>query len=1124
MQWIKGKIFFSASDLTNFLDCSHFTTLDLKNLETPLPKTEDDAQAKLIQEKGFQHEEQYLNNLIHSGVHVVTLNSEKMDLNESVLATIEAMKKGIEVIYQACLLSEPFLGYSDFLRRVERPSQLGSFSYEVVDTKLARSPKARNVIQLCYYSFLIEKIQGALPRSMYLVLGDGTEKRFRVADFFHYYRQVQTQFLNHVDGKTEETYPEVCAHCEQCHWRGICSDQWEKDDHLCRIANITRSQIDKCKKQGITTMAQLAKLTQAQRLQGIQPGTVDRLRNQAVLQKHKQETGEDCYKVLPIDPDGTRGFYRLPKPDAGDIFFDIEGDPLEEQGLEYLFGIYYFQDDTPQYRPFWAHNQNEERQAFQAFIAFIMQWLTNYPQAHIYHYAPYEESALKRLMSLHGTCEAEVDHLLRTGKLVDLYKVVKEAIRISEPSYSIKNLEVFYAGKRQGELKDGGTSIVYYEKYKQTGDENFLNEIRLYNEVDCLSLYQLREWLLTLKPEGIPWYGEKAQHQDESEKSEKVREHEELLEEYRHKLLSEFSSDRSFQDWEYNLRETVFQLLDFHRRAAKPEWWAMFARKEMDEEELIDDPECIACLEMTGQPQPVKRSFLYTYRFPEQEFKFKAGDSCLRADTLERAGTIEEIYEQGCILRLKLGNKSRLPNRLSIIPSGPISTDILKEALLRFSDSLLSGDGRYQAIFDLLRRERPRMRRQREGNAIVRPGEDLIAEIIDAANRLDQSYLFIQGPPGAGKTYTGSHLITALIKEGFRIGVSSNSHKAINNLLEAVEKRAQKEGISFTGVKKSTSSDPDSCFKGKIIRDEKDKQAVIGSRANLLAGTAWLFSDPYLDQSLDYLFVDEAGQVSLANLIAMATSTKNIILLGDQMQLQQPIQGIHPGHSGESALDYMLQGEATISEDRGVFLPVSWRMHEDICKFISEAVYDTRLRPAPGNDNQSLFIGTNAHPALQRTGIRFIPVDHEGCSQRSEQEANLVRDIYLNLLEHSYTDRENGQHRMETKDILVVSPYNMQVNLLKQTLPEGARVGTVDKFQGQESQVVIFSMATSSNEDLPRYMGFLYSKNRLNVALSRARCLAILVANPRLLTINCNTVEQMGLVNTLCWVEAYSNS
>ena len=250
--------------------------------------------------------------------------------------------------------------------------------------------------------------------------------------------------------------------------------------------------------------------------------------------------------------------------------------------------------------------------------------------------------------------------------------------------------------------------------------------------------------------------------------------------------------------------------------------------------------------------------------------------------------------------------------------------------------------------------------------------------------------------------------------------------------------------------------------------------------------------------------------------------TIQAVLLGDQMQLQQPIQGVHPGHSGESALDYLLQGEATIADDRGVFLDTTWRMHADVCRFISEAVYDGRLYPEPDNQKQRLVLTPGAHAALRPTGIRFVPVQHDGCSQRSQEEAAVVHALYASLLEQSYVDRKGKRHHMSPDHILVVAPYNMQVNLLEATLPDGARVGTVDKFQGQEAEVVIVSMATSSGEYLPRFMEFLYSKNRLNVALSRARCLALLVASPALMTIKCNTIEQMELVNTLCWVDEYA--
>ena len=420
----------------------------------------------------------------------------------------------------------------------------------------------------------------------------------------------------------------------------------------------------------------------------------------------------------------------------------------------------------------------------------------------------------------------------------------------------------------------------------------------------------------------------------------------------------------------------------------------------------------------------------------------------------------------------------------------------------------------------ILARRVPALAGHVEGQPVI-PGEDGTVEaVIDAVSRLEDSYLFIQGPPGAGKTYTGSHVIAALLKQGKKVGVSSNSHKAINNLLHAIETCATDQGVRFRGVKKS--SGDETLLGGTLIEDVNSKGDITTDDYDLIAGTAWLFSDEGLDHSLDYLFVDEAGQVSLAHLLAMGASARNIVLLGDQMQLQQPIQGTHPGHSGESTLDYLLQGEATIAGDRGVFLDTTWRMHEDVCRFISDAVYDGRLQPEPDNQRQRLVLGKDAHPEFRPTGIRFVPVAHDGCSQRSQEEAAVVKSMYDSLLRQSYVDRQGRRHRMTAGNILVVAPYNMQVNLLKQTLTDGARVGTVDKFQGQEAEAVIVPMATSSGDYLPRFMEFLYSKNRLNVALSRARCLALLVASPELMTIKCNTVEQIELVNTLCWVDEYA--
>ena len=273
---------------------------------------------------------------------------------------------------------------------------------------------------------------------------------------------------------------------------------------------------------------------------------------------------------------------------------------------------------------------------------------------------------------------------------------------------------------------------------------------------------------------------------------------------------------------------------------------------------------------------------------------------------------------------------------------------------------------------------------------------------------------------------------------------------------------------------------------------------------------------------MDYLFVDEAGQVPLANIVAMGLSAKNIVLVGDQMQLGQPMQGVHPGDSGTSVLDFLLQGRATIPDEQGIFLKDTWRLSPDLCRFVSEAVYEGRLQPRPENAQQKVILGGDAHPALISNGLAFLPVEHTGCSQQSEPEGRLLRELYRSLLSQRYRDRNGKVHRMSHENILVVSPYNIQVNYLKSILPESARVGTVDKFQGQEGEVVLISMATSSGEDLPRHIDFLFSRNRLNVAVSRARCAAYLLASPLLLEVECRTIDQMRLVNTLCLAREFA--
>jgi uncharacterized protein len=846
------------------------------------------------------------------------------------------------------------------------------------------------------------------------------------------------------------------------------------------------------------------------------------------LQLARRRTGTPDVELLELDPEARRGFYRMPVPDSGDVFFDMEGDPFENQGLEYLFGLRFVDEGGPRFKAIWGHDRAAERVAFEALMDFLVDRMQRHPGMHIYHYSHYEPTALKRLMSLHGVREAQVDDLLRGEKFVDLYKVVRGAIRTTEPGLSIKDLEVFYMPPREGEVTTAGGSIVHYERWRVMHDESELEKIRAYNEDDCRSTHLLRDWLLGQRPAGMPWFVPDVPREDTKAaiaRSEKTKEIEAGLARHRDALLGGLPDDRATWNEDQQLRGLVFDLLDFHRRAAKPGWWAVYARQDMTEDELIDDVECLGGLVRVqdSAPEPIKKSLVYTFTYPEQETKLRVGKKCKRTDTRAYVGQIVVLDEEQRSIGIKVSSTREMPESLSIGPEGPLDIDPLRDAVWRFADSVERDDGRFAAVRALLRKNAPAFRGRPSGTAVLAGTRDRVIEALDAVLALDDSYLFVQGPPGTGKTTIGSRLIIALLKAGKRVGVTSNSHKVINNLLRAVEKRATESGFRFSGVKRSSTQDPDSAFRGEYIRDVFENPDVVGANCPLIAGTAWLFADPGLEARVDYLFVDEAGQVALANLVAMGTAARNIVLLGDQMQLGQPIQGVHPGRSGESTLEYLLDDQATVSDDRGIFLGTTFRMHEDVCRFISDAVYDGRLTPEPANQTQRLVLNASAHGALIPTGIRFLPVQHDDCKQRSEPEAEVIKAIFESLLAQEYIDKEDGRQQMTIDNILVVAPYNAQVNLLKSMLPAGARVGTIDKFQGQEANAVIVSMTSSNGDCLPRNIEFLYDKNRLNVAVSRAKCLAIVVASPDLLNIRCNSPEQMELVNTLCWWREYAD-
>lgn len=1116
MRNVDGARLYSASDLVNYMGCEHATLFDLRQLVSPVELPGDDAHTVLLQQKGLEHERAFLEALRKDGRRIVEVPAVK-DLNERARLTVSALKDGADVIYQGALLAPPWHGYSDFLlRRDGVASALGDYAYDIADTKLAHTAKPKHVLQLCVYADLLSAVQGVAPPNLMVALGGGTQEVLRSADVSAYYAFAKMRFAAFVANAPPITMPEPCGHCTFCRWRTQCDETWDKADHLSLVANISKLQRQKLNAAGVATMKDLAGAPDTLSID-IRAEALSRLKTQARLQSARRLSGEDEVVRLPLV--SGRGFNRLPMPDPGDLFFDIEGDPLFEGGLEYLFGVLRLEAGAESFEVYWAHDRAAERQAFEALIDAVTAHLTRHPNAHIYHYASYEESALKRLAMFHGTREKEIDDLLRAGKLVDLFRVVREAIQIGEPRYSLKNVEKYYmSSARAGDVTTAGDSIVMYEQWRRLGDDAILEEIRAYNEVDCRSTLQCRDWLISQRPGEAVWRTDASVAPDTPEKRAKRAETDAKTQALTARLLACADGDKPW-------RSLLAHMLEFHRREAKPAWWAQFTRAEMSEEELIDDAECIGQMTRTTRAAwSDKKSIVFEFAFPAQDFKFRVGDEPVRVETLEAAGEIVELDEDAGTIALKLGpTRTRFAPRVSIIPKGPVGDQVLRDAIYRYGEAVAANSDRYAALTDIMRAAAPRLA-VRSSPAISASGGDVVSEAIAVMADLDRSYLLVQGPPGAGKTYLAAHAIIALMQNGKRVGVASHSHKAINALLEAVEARADAVGFAFRGVKKS-SHERQFLANAKNITNTLDGDEAADSRHRLIAGTAWQFARPALDQQLDYLFIDEAGQVSLANVLAMGVAARNIVLIGDQMQLSQPIQGDHPDGSGRSALEHLLGDAATVAPERGVFLGETRRMHPALCKFISDAVYEGRLHADAHAARQRLVIDDTLDPeALAPAGLRFVDVAHEGCAQRSLVEAERLRLTYEALLGQQWIDREGVANAVRIADILVVTPYNMQANLLQSMLPEGARVGTVDKFQGQQAPVVLISMATSSGEDLPRNIEFLYSKNRLNVAISRARCLAVVFASPRLLEIGCNTVAQMKLVNTLCWAKLYSES
>jgi len=1104
------SIVYSASDLAAAAQCEYalLRAFDAKLGRGPAVTIEDELLARTAA-LGNEHERRQLDRLRDEFGDAVAMIDRPAYTLAGLAAAAEATERAIAdrapVVYQAAMFDGRFVGFADFLVR-------DGEQYRVTDTKLARSPKTTALLQLAAYADALSEMGVPVAPEAELQLGNGTVVRYRVGDLIPVYRSRRVQLQRLLDDhyaagtpvRWEDGGVRACLRCP------LCTEELRARDDLLLVAGMRVSQREKLVDAGIMTVSGLAGHTRP--VPDLAPTALAKLTAQAKLQVLQRDNGIPQYEIVDAQP-----LALLPDPDPGDLFFDFEGDPLwtaegREWGLEYLFGVL---EAVGSFRPLWAHTRVDERKALIDFLAMVAKRRKRRPDMHIYHYAPYEKTALLRLAGRYGVGEDEVDELLRSGRLVDLYPLVRKSIRVGAESFSLKALEPLYMGSqlRSGDVTTATDSITSYARYCELRvagrfDEaaSVLKEIEDYNLYDCRSTQELRNWLLVRAWEsGVTPIG--AQPVPEGNT---VEDDDQLA-----VTLSEFAGDPGVGDRtpEQTAVALVAAARGYHRREDKPFWWAHFDRLNFPVDEWADNTDVFVA---------DKASVAVDWDTPARARKLQrrvrlngelargglTGDvfalyeppapPCMTDSPDRRAAgraTVVEADDPSApsevVILERVGTDGNAFHQLpfALTPGPPVPTTALRDSIESTATAISTGLPQlpHTAVVDILLRRAPRTG---SGGPLPRGG-DAVADITAAALDLESSYLAVHGPPGTGKTYTAAQVIKALVVDhAWRIGVVAQSHATVENLLDGVIDA----GLDPQRVAKKR-NDHNAPRWQEI--DGNEYPAFIADNAGcVIGGTAWDFANAgrVAPGSLDLLVIDEAGQFCLANTIAVAPAAANLLLLGDPQQLPQVSQGTHPEPVDTSALDWLVDGQSTLPDERGYFLDRSYRMHPAVCAAVSALSYEGRLHSHTECTAARRLDG-------YQPGLHAIPVGHQGNSTESPEEADAIAAEIGRLLGASWTD-EHSTRPLATSDLLVLAPYNAQVALLRQVLTTaglgGVRVGTVDKFQGTQAPVVFISMTASSADDVPRGISFLLNRNRLNVAISRAQYAAVIVRSDTL--------------------------
>ncbi|BBZ77155.1 ATPase [Mycolicibacterium anyangense] len=1100
---IEGLVVYSASDLAAAARCEYalLRSFDAKLGRGPAVSGTDELLARTA-ELGDAHEQRHLDALRErADVAVIGRPAYSLaGLTAATDATRRAVEQRAPVIYQAAMFDGRFAGFADFL-------VLDGDRYRLRDTKLARSVKVEALLQLAAYAETLNADGVPVHDEVELVLGNQTTARYRVDELLGVYRLRRAALQQLLDrhyaaGAAVSWTDEAVRACMRC---PECEQQVRATDDLLLVAGMRVGQRARLIDAGITTMTELAAFEGT--VPDLPARAVTALGSQARLQIAPRQDGKPPYEVVDPQP-----LMLLPDHDKGDLFFDFEGDPLwtadgRDWGLEYLFGVLGAEQE---FRPLWAHDRGAERKALRDFLTMVRKRRKRFPKMHIYHYAPYEKTALLRLAGRYGEGEDEVDDLLRNGVLVDLYPLVRKSIRVGTGNYSLKSLEPLYMGSelRTGDVTTATDSITMYARYGELHAEGrddeaatVLKEIEDYNLYDCRSTRKLRDWLLQRAFEsGVPPQGP----QPVSDGALM-----EVDDEVAIRMARFAGDDVSARTPEQRAVAMVAAARGYHRREDKPFWWGHFDRLNSPLDEwgdtagvfLVDEVTIDTDWHLPARARKPQRRLLLTGSMAAGELSrdmyalYDPPTPAGLSDDPERRAyasvTVLECDDPAAPTEILMferepktgGTYDRLP--FALTPGPPFSTKALRESLDAAATEIANGLPAlpHSAVIDMLLRRPPRT-----GGPLPRTG-DTVADITAALRALDCSYVAVHGPPGTGKTHTAARVIASLVNDQhWRIGVVAQSHAVVENLFRDIIGA----GVDAAVVAKK----PSGSGLWTDLGESAYPMFIADNAGCVIGGTAWDFTNRNRvpAASLDLLVIEEAGQFCLANTIAVAPAARNLLLLGDPQQLPQVSQGTHPEPVDSSALGWLVDGAHTLPEQLGYFLDRSYRMHPSVCAAVSRLSYDGRLHSVESTTAARRLDG-------MEPGVHVLAIDHDGNSTESPEEAVAIVAAIAAVLGTTWTD-EHGTRPLGPPDVLIVTPYNAQVVLLRRLLDEAGlaevQVGTVDKFQGRQAPLVFVSLVASSIADVPRGISFLLNRNRLNVAVSRAKYAAVIVRSAML--------------------------